>query len=274
MTLEQQSPVARLFDQIADEYDAVGVEFFKPIAAGLVGQLAPRPGERALDIGCGRGAALVPLAEAVGETGSVTGIDVSARMVEMATAELARHGLRADVRGGDAMDPELPAESFDLVASSLVLFFLPDPLVALKAWRGLLVDGGRVGVSTFGGYDDRWRQEVDAALARHAPPEVADARTTGARGPFGSDEGMEDLLGRAGFRHVHTVNTVVKARFDDPEHWYRWSMSVGQRQFWLAIPEHQLPEVKAEVLAAVDRCRDGSGIVGFDQTVRYTLGVR
>jgi hypothetical protein len=151
---------------------------------------------------------------------------------------------------------------------------LPDPLAALRAWRGLLVEDGRVGVSTFGSYDERWRQEVDAALARHAPPELADARTSGARGPFASDERMEDLLGQAGFRHVHTVNTVVKARFDDPEHWYRWSMSVGQRQFWLAIPEHQLPEVKAEVLAAVDRCRDETGIVGFDQTVRYTLAVR
>jgi hypothetical protein len=39
------------------------VECFRPIARGLVDELAVRPGERVLDLGCGRGAALLPLAE-------------------------------------------------------------------------------------------------------------------------------------------------------------------------------------------------------------------
>jgi hypothetical protein len=48
-------------------------------------------------------------------------------------------------------------------------------------------------------------------------------------------------------------------------------MSVGQRQFWEAVPVDDLASVKADVFAAVDRCRDDQGRIGFDQAVRYTL---
>lgn len=272
--MEHQARVAALFDRVAAEYDTLGVEFFQPIAAGLVDELAPAPGERVLDIGCGRGAALLPIAERVGSSGRAVGVDLSPRMVEAVTAAAARAGLPVDVRVGDAMAPELPAGSFDVVASSLVLFFLPDPLAALCTWRALLVAGGRLGVSTFGPYSDQWREEVDAALRRFTPPEVVDARTTGERGPFGSDEDMEQLVRDAGFVEVRTVTSTVSPRFDDADHWHRWSMSVGQRQFWEAIPAEHLEDVKAGVFEAVERCRDDTGRIGFDQIVRYTLARR
>jgi ubiquinone/menaquinone biosynthesis C-methylase UbiE len=270
-----QNPMAALFDSVADTYDAVGVEMFQPVARGLVDALAPRPGERALDVGCGRGAVLVPLAEAVGAGGAVLGIDVSPRMVEVTAADVAELGLSwVDVQVGDAMAPGLPPASYDVVSSSLVLFFLPDPLVALRAWREVLVDGGRVGVSTFGPYDDQWRDNVDAALASFRPPQYRDARTTGASGPFASDAGMEQLLADAGYRDVRTVTTTISPRFDDAAHWKRWSMSVGQRQFWEAVPADRLPEVESTAFAAVERCRTADGRLGFDQQIRYTLGAR
>ena len=131
-----------------------------------------------------------------------------------------------------------------------------------------------VGVDFFNPYDDRWPDEVDATLRRFVPPEIADARTTGQRGPFQSDEGMEALLRDAGVRDVRTATATVSPRFDDPAHWKRWSSSVGQRQLWQAIPEDGLERVQAALFAAVDRCRDDAGRIGFDQQVRYTLGRR
>ena len=273
--MEHQDRMAALFDSVSDTYDAVGVDLFQPVAAGLVDALDPQPGERALDVGCGRGAVLSRLADAVTERGTVTGIDVSPRMVESTAADVAGAGLTwVEVVVGDAMAPAVAPSSFDVVASSLVLFFLPDPLEALRAWRELLVEGGRVGVSTFGPYDQAWREHVDATLASFRPPETKDARTTGAQGPFASDEGMELLLSDAGFRTVRTVTTTVSPRFDDAAHWKRWSMSVGQRQFWESVPEGRRDEVERACFAAVERCRTPDGRLGFDQEIRYTLGRR
>jgi len=99
-------------------------------------------------------------------------------MVAETAGEAARAGLVVDARVGDAMAPDLAGESYDIVASSLVLFFLPDPLVALRAWRGLLVVGGRIGVSTFGSYDTRWAERVDSVLRAHTPQQSTDARAT------------------------------------------------------------------------------------------------
>lgn len=272
---EHQDRMAALFDSVADTYDAVGVDMFQPVAEGLVRALEPQQGERALDVGCGRGAVLFRLAEAVTSTGAVTGIDLSERMVGSTAVDAAEAGLSwVDVVVGDAMAPAVPQSSFDLVASSLVLFFLPDPLEALRAWREVLVDGGRVGVSTFGPYDEQWREHVDATLAAFRPPETKDARTAGAQGPFASDEGMEQLLADAGFRDVRTVTSSISPRFDDAAHWRRWSMSVGQRQFWDAIPEDRRREVEELSFAAVERCRKDDGRLGFDQEIRYTLGRR
>ncbi len=268
------NPIAALFDQLAATYDDVGVEFIGPIARGLVTELAPRPGERILDVGCGKGAALVPLARAVTPDGAAVGIDVSPGMVDAARAAVAAAGVDATVEVGDAMDPRVDGGPFDVIASSLVLFFLPDPAAALRAWRPLLVDGGRIGVSTFGPMTEQWRNTVDGVLHRHAPPGVKDARTDGQAGPFASDAGMEELLRSAGYRDVRTATTTVSPRFDDPEHWQRFSMSVGQRRFWAAIPPEEFDEVRAEVFAAAEACRDGQGRIGFDQEVRYTIGAR
>jgi ubiquinone/menaquinone biosynthesis C-methylase UbiE len=272
--MDRQAQVAEPFDVVADTYDAVVVEFFKPIAAGLVEALAPRAGDRAVDIGCGRGAVLLQLAAAVAPGGSVVGIGLSPRMVVLASAEVVSAGLEVNVRVGDAMAPSLASGLFHLVASSLVLCFRPDPLDALRKWRSHLVDGGRLGVSTFGPYDQRWRDQVDTALRRFAAPQMADARTTGEQGPFGSDAGVESLVTEAGFRDVHTVRTKVSPRFDDPEHWCHWSMSVEQRQFWEAVPEDERARVREVTFAAVEKCRADTGRIGFDQEVRYTLGVR
>ena len=139
---------AAMFDGIAPSYDQSGVPFFGPIAEGLVQRLQPASGERVLDLGSGRGAATIPLAEAVGPDGSVTAVDASGRMVELLSATLAERGIaNVTVQQGDAAAP--PPGPYDVVSASLLLFFLPDPVAGLAAWGRELAAGGRVGVSTF-----------------------------------------------------------------------------------------------------------------------------
>ncbi|HEX8498607.1 MAG TPA: methyltransferase domain-containing protein, partial [Actinomycetales bacterium] len=211
------SQVADVFDRVADTYDGVGVPWFAPIAHALVDELAPAAGERVAELGSGRGAATLLLAEAVGPSGQVDALDLAPRMVELLAAEpvwLVRHllalgpwpwraayldALPAAQRErilqarpaalADAAEPGLAAGSYDVVAASLVLFFLPDPAAAARAWAQLLVPGGRLGVTTFGPLDPLW-QRVDALFTPYLPPRLLDARTSGRRGPFADDAGV------------------------------------------------------------------------------------
>ena len=166
--------VETLFDAVADDYDQSGAAFFVPIATRLVEVVDPQPRERALDIGCGRGAATALLADAVGPEGSVTAFDLSGRMVEHTRALVPS----ADVRKLDALDPDLPDGAYDVATASLVIFFLADPAGAAARWLQLLAPGGRLAVSTFGAVNDLWER------ARRAAPPVragADARPAARR---------------------------------------------------------------------------------------------
>lgn len=261
-----------MFDRVADTYDTVGVPWFRPIAAGLVAELAVAPGERVLDIGCGRGAALIPLAAAAGPTGRVLGIDLAPRMVEL-TARDTQDLPQVTVRVADAASPELPAGSFDVIAASLVLFFLPEPVPALRQWRELLVPGGRLGVTTFGVQDPRWA-EIDAVFQPYLPAAMLDARTSGRRGPYASDGGVSALLTEAGFAAVRTSHLDHEALFDGPEHLLRFSWSHGQRAMWEAVPEAERGAVARRLLETAGQWTDPHGQLRLRQQVRYTLGRR
>ncbi|KQX62021.1 class I SAM-dependent methyltransferase [Angustibacter sp. Root456] len=263
---------ARLFDALADSYDAVGVDFFGPIAAALLQALDPQPGESFVDLGCGKGALLLPAAQAVGTTGRAVGVDISPGMLSAAREAADRLGLAAvDLAVGDVQSPELPAGAFDVVGSSLVLFFLADPLAALTAWRALLAPGGRLGVSTFGAQDDVWRA-VDDVFTPYLPQFVLDARTSGGRGPFASDAGMEQLFAAAGLTDVRTVSRALPVRFRDADHWAAFSMSTGQRAMWAAVPEGERAGVREEAVRRLRRASTSDGGIELTQQVRYTLG--
>lgn len=264
--------IAGVFDRAAATYDDVGVPWFEPIAAGLVEELAVAPGERVLDIGCGRGAALAPLARATGASGYALGIDLAPLMVALTARDLA--GLpQVEVRVDDARAPALDPTSFDVVASCLVLFFLPDPAGALRAWAELLRPGGRLGVTTFGAQDEAWRA-VDALFDPYLPPGMLDARTSGQRGPFASDAGMTDLCVDAGLVDVGTAHRTVEASFRDPEHVLEFSWSHGQRAMWEAVPPAGRDALRSDLLAALRGLRDASGRIVFAQDVRHTLARR
>ena len=105
----------------------------------LLGRL-PEPTARVADLGCGTGALSVLLADAGYD---VDGLDFSPRMVELAVQKAEG---RAGVRfvEGDAFDPPLSEEWYDVVLCRHVLWAMPDPAIALSRWIRLLSPTGRL----------------------------------------------------------------------------------------------------------------------------------
>jgi trans-aconitate methyltransferase len=108
----------------------------------VVRLLAPRPGERILDLGCGTG----HLTNRISEIGAdVVGIDNSAKMIGQARS--AYPALRFEL--GDGQDFQFP-EPFDAVFSNAAIHWMNDQTeVARCIWRALR-PGGRF-VAEFGG---------------------------------------------------------------------------------------------------------------------------
>src|SRR4029078_4914664 len=64
-----------------------------PLGRAAVKALAPRAGERILDIGCGSGQTTLDLAEAVGPAGRVLGVDISEPLLAIARRRAADAGI-------------------------------------------------------------------------------------------------------------------------------------------------------------------------------------
>ncbi|MBU0823989.1 MAG: class I SAM-dependent methyltransferase, partial [Alphaproteobacteria bacterium] len=100
-------------------------------------------GERVLDIGCGSGTSTFILAEQVGATGHVLGVDISEQLVDLARAATP-DAAPVEFRLADAATTPLPAESFDLLFSRFGVMFFDDPGVAFAHMRGALKPDGRI----------------------------------------------------------------------------------------------------------------------------------
>lgn len=105
---------------------------------------ALRAGERVLDIGCGTGSLAIAAARQVGSSGAVFGIDASSQMIDGARRKAARQGANVDFYVAPAQALPFPAETFDVLLSSLMLHHLTRGArreLALEARRVLKPDG-------------------------------------------------------------------------------------------------------------------------------------
>ena len=266
----ERNPWPEFFEKNAERYDQSGVPFFTTFARRLVELLAPQPGERALDIGSGRGAVAFRLADAVGTDGRVDALDIAPSMVRLLSEEATARGL-TQVQGevGDASDPRPPAPPYDVLASSLVLHFLPEPLAALIRWIPLVRPAGRVGISSFLPFAGRF-DDLNQLVVEYAGP----APTARGGTPFDTDEGVETLFEQAGFVDVRTVTEQHPIPFADAAQWRAWSMGTVLRRLWADSDPERHDEILDRVMSVLDGNRDAQGRLSLDVGIRYTLARR
>jgi demethylmenaquinone methyltransferase/2-methoxy-6-polyprenyl-1,4-benzoquinol methylase len=149
--LQTKSETKAFYNKIAGVYDLLAEHSEQPMREVAMGMLAPAPGEHLLEIGFGTGHVLAKLAQAVGPTGKVFGIDISENMVAQAKELLERENLtdRVTLDCGDAEDLPYPSDSLDgiFMCFTLELFDTPDIPRVLAQCRRVLRPGGRIVVA-------------------------------------------------------------------------------------------------------------------------------
>jgi ubiquinone/menaquinone biosynthesis methyltransferase len=136
--------VARLFDTIADRYDLIT----RLLSYGrdqhwkrrLIATAAIRPGERVLDLACGTGD-LAFAATALG--GRVIGLDLTARMLELAQAR-APEANTTSFTVGDMMSLPIADASIDVITTGYGLRNVPVLDDAIRETHRVLKPGGRL----------------------------------------------------------------------------------------------------------------------------------
>lgn len=170
-TRDAYNRMSRIYGALSDSSEKRFVD------QAIHGMLRPQPGERILEPGFGTGQVLVALAEAVGPTGTVQGVDISDGMVREAAKRIEKHGLanHVQVQRASATDLPFPDDSFDAIFMSFTLELFSDediPRVLAECSR-VLRPTGRICVAAMSsGGGNRLMERAYGWSHRHFPTAV------------------------------------------------------------------------------------------------------
>lgn len=221
--------------------------------------LAPSAGERILDVGCGGGQTSVALAARVGASGSVTGVDISRPMLELAR-ERAQGLPNLRFLEADAQTYKFDDHAFDAVFSRFGVMFFADPTAAFANLRRALKSGGRLTFAC-------WRTPAEnpfmtlpaAAAAAHLPP-AGPPPDPKAPGPFAfaDPERVRSILDGAGFDNLRLDKLDLPLGGISLDEALTVVMRIGPLGARLRENPDLRPKVTADVRAALERqLKDG-----------------
>lgn len=178
-------------------------DLYSPVGRRVLVEAGLREGMRVADFGCGVGAVTRMLAEMLGPSGTVTGVDVNSQQLVEAQAWCRSAGLgNVSFVHADACDTGLPRGFYDLVYCRFLLMHLPDPMQCLREMHDALRPGGIIVV-----------EDGDIGSAGSCPPTAMDAFAELAC-KLGPTRGVDYSVGRTLYHKVirtgfSDVNVVI-----------------------------------------------------------------
>jgi SAM-dependent methyltransferase len=225
---------------------------------GFLDWLAPHPGWRWLDVGCGNGAFTEMLVERCAPV-SVAGIDPSE--AQLAYARTRPASRIAQFRQGDAMALPFPDDAFDAAVMPLVIFFVPDPAKGVAEMVRVVRPGGMVTAYAWdmrgGGFPYEALHGEMRALGVDVPaPPSPDASRM---------DVMPDLWTGAGVDTVETREITVQRTFADfDDYWATAAGGASVQSRLAAMAPEELALLQARLRARLPA----------DATGRITYGAR
>lgn len=235
-----------------------------PISDALLASAALTAGETVLDIGCGCGATTLAAADTVGANGTVTGIDLSEPMLDVARRRAAAGGLdNVTVVQGDAQTHDLGSRRFDVAISRFGTMFFADPVAAFTNIAAALASGGRICLATWQPLiANQWLTVPGAALLRYGT--LPDSADDAGPGMFAQSE--PDLVRRvfadAGYHDIGLLPVDVTLTLGtEPEDAAAYLADSGPGRAVLAtIPDHDKPAALDAVRATLADHTDQNGV--------------
>jgi SAM-dependent methyltransferase len=232
----------------------------EPLGRRVMTDLALKPGEAVLDVGCGAGATSLALAQAVSPGGSVLGADLSRPLLDLAQRRAA--GLPATFIQADAQTQAFEAGGFDAVFSRFGVMFFADPVAAFANLRRALKPGGRLGFVCWRAPAENPIMTLPMAAALPlvatppAPPEP------GAPGPFAfaDPERVRGILAGAGFSDIAIAGHDEKIGAGDLETVLALALKVGPLGTLLRENPDQRDAVIKAVRQALARHEGADGV--------------
>jgi len=175
--------------------------------------LPVRQGDRVLDVGCGFGDTAIKLANLVGPTGRVVGIDCCDEFLDFAKADAAEKNLtNVSFQRGDA-EIALPVNEYDFVFARFGTMFFTNPVAAMRNMRRALRPGGRmVHIVWRTREDNPWLSMAKDVVLRFLPPPGEGAQTCGP-GPFSmsNEQMVRGMMRSAGYDEIefHRVDAPI-----------------------------------------------------------------
>lgn len=214
------------FDVSPDAYARFMGPYAQPLATRFVALTGARPGQRALDVGCGPGTLTAELIKRL-DAGAVSAIDPSEPFVAAARARFPE----VDVRCGVAERLPFPDDGFDLALAQLVVHFMTDPVVGLSEMARVTRPGGVIGACVWDHPSGGGPLSMFWRAVRELDPQARDeSELAGAR------EGhLAELFDRAGLHDVEPTKLTVRvhvATFDD--WWQPFTLGVGPAGAYVA----------------------------------------
>ncbi|PUB31686.1 methyltransferase family protein [Promicromonospora sp. AC04] len=207
------------FDVAAGAYAQFMGRYAEPLADQFAELVGIRPGQRALDVGCGPGALTERLVARLGAH-AVAAVDPSTSFIEAVRARCAG----ADVRLGTAENLPFDDDSVDLSAAQLVVHFMSDPVAGLQEMARVTRPGGQVAANIWDFHGGRAPQSVFWGAVRDLDPAATDESD-----PAGAREGhLAELFRAAGLTTLRSAElTVVSSYTGFDEWWHPYTLLVG-----------------------------------------------
>lgn len=247
----------------AEKWKAKSATMGGAVTEAFVEYSCPSEGMRVIDLAAGTGEPGISLAQRVGPSGTVTAVDQSADLLEIA-AERARAKKLENfsIRQADAHQLPFPNQRFDLATCRFGVMFFSDVTRALKELRRVLKPGARACFAAWGPIEQPYWQTTMKIAHRHAG---GDMLPPGAADPFrfAAPDSLSSVLRGAGFHDVKELSQNLPWTWPgDAEEVFDYACAVAApfRPMLERVPEEQWPAIRAEAQAAIERYRVGNEI--------------